>query len=251
MMSVTGQPDYMPGGEPMRAGVAVVDLFSGMYAAVSILAALRHAERTGEGQHLDVALLDCEIALLANQAANYLVTGVAPGRIGNAHPNIAPYQVFAVADGHIVVAVGNDTQFRAFVGVLGATALAADPDFATNSARVTNRERLTRTLAPLLAERTASDWLAAFAAANVPAGPISSIDQVFDDPHTRYRDITRPLVREDAGNARITTFPVRFSTGAKPDPTPPPKIGEHTHEVLGEIFELKELQQLTSSGVIA
>ena len=250
MMSVTGQPDGAPGGEPMRAGVAVVDLFSGMYAAVSILAALRHAERTGEGQQLDVALLDCEIALLANQASNYLVTGVAPGRIGNAHPNIAPYQVFAVADGHIVVAVGNDRQFKTLVTLLGLPMLCADPAFATNGARVQNRERLTAILDPMLAERTADDWLTALAAAGIPAGPINSIDQIFNDPHTLHRDVTRPLVRDDAGDARITTYPVRFSNTPGTEPTPPPKIGEHTKAVLGEMFAADELERLAASGVI-
>jgi crotonobetainyl-CoA:carnitine CoA-transferase CaiB-like acyl-CoA transferase len=251
MMSVTGQPDGKPGGEPMRAGVAVVDLFSGMYAATAMLAALRHAERTGEGQQLDVALLDCEIALLANQASNYLVTGVAPGRIGNAHPNIAPYQVFAVADGHIVVAVGNDGQFKAFVATLGAPALAADPDFATNGMRVTNRDRLTATLAPLLAERTAADWLTAFSFANVPAGPINTIKETFDDPHTVERDLTASLTRDDAGRASITRHPVKFSATPAELSLAPPKLGEHTKEVLSTMFIEKELDDLFAKKVVA
>ncbi len=250
LMSITGQPDGAPGAEPMKVGVAVADLFSGMYAATAILAALRHAERTGEGQHLDVALLDCQIAMLANQASNYLVSGTAPGRLGNAHPNIAPYQVFQTSDGHVVIAVGNDGQFAAFARAIGAPFLAEDDRYRANRGRIANRETLNAAIAPKLRERTTAEWLGLMEAATVPAGPINSIDEIFNDPQVAARALTGPMVRADAGGAKMVLHPVRYSkTPARGDAAPPP-LGAHTDEVLREFLSEEESAALKERRVI-
>lgn len=250
LMSVTGQPDGAPGAEPMKVGVAVADLFAGMYAATSILAALRHAERTGEGQHLDVALLDCQIAMLANQASNYLVSGAAPERLGNAHPNIAPYQVFATKDGHVVIAVGNDGQFAAFAKAIGAAALADDARFGTNRARIANREALTAAIAPMMRARTTAEWLAALEEATVPAGPINSIDAAFRDPQVEARAMTAAMPRPDAAGARMVVHPVKYSKTPALDRGAPPPLGAHTDDVLAEFAGAGELAALKARGVI-
>ncbi|MEK7265584.1 MAG: CaiB/BaiF CoA-transferase family protein [Pseudomonadota bacterium] len=250
LMSVTGQPDGAAGGEPMKVGVAVADLFAGMYAATSILAALRHAERTGEGQHLDVALLDCQLAMLANQASNFLVSGKAPGRLGNAHPNIAPYQVFATKDGYIVIAVGNDGQFASFATAIGASALAADERYKTNRARIENREALTASIAPKMRERTTSDWLNAMEAATVPAGPINSIDAAFSDPHVVTRSMTASMNRPDADGKRMVLHPVKYSKTPAIATGAPPVLGSHTEDVLAEFANAGELAALKKRGVV-
>ena len=250
LMSVTGQPDGAPGAEPMKVGVAVADLFAGMYAATSILAALRHAERTGEGQHLDVALLDCQIAMLANQASNFLVSGAAPGRLGNAHPNITPYQVFATADGYIVIAVGNDGQFASFARAIGAAPLAGDERYKTNRARIANRESLTAAIAPKMRERTAADWLEAMEIAAVPAGPINSIDAVFSDPHVGARSMTAAVSRPDAAGARMVVHPVKYSKTPARAGDAPPALGSHTDDVLADFAGAGEIAALKKRGVI-
>ncbi|MCB2097960.1 MAG: CoA transferase [Parvularculaceae bacterium] len=250
LMSITGQPDGEAGAEPMKVGVAVADLFSGMYAATGILAALRHAERTGEGQHVDVALLDCQVAMLANQATNFLVSGKAPGRLGNAHPNIAPYQVFRTGDGHIVIAVGNDSQFAAFADAVGAGALAGDERYRTNRARVANRESLVQTLSPKMLLRTTAEWLSVMEAATVPAGPINAIDAVFADEQVNARAMTATLDRSDATDERMVLHPVKYSqTPARAELSPPP-LGSHTDEVLAEFAEQNEIAALKERGVI-
>jgi len=250
LMSITGQPDGAPGAEPMKVGVAVADLFSGMYAANAILAALRHAERTGEGQHIDVSLLDCQIAMLANQATNYLVSGKAPGRLGNAHPNIAPYQVFNTSDSHIVIAVGNDSQFASFAKAIGAAHLVSDEQYKTNRSRVANRENLIAAIAPLMREKTTAEWLAAMEDATVPAGPINSIDAVFADAQVAARAITAPIERGDAGGARMVLHPVKYSkTPARAD-LPPPALGSHTGDILKEFADAKEIAALKERGVV-
>ncbi|MFZ5618120.1 MAG: CaiB/BaiF CoA transferase family protein [Pseudomonadota bacterium] len=250
LMSITGQPDGAPGAEPMKVGVAVADLFSGMYAASAILAALRHAERTGEGQHVDVALLDCQIAMLANQASNFLVSGKAPQRLGNAHPNIAPYQVFATRDGYVVIAVGNDGQFAAFAKTIGAAHLADDERFRTNRARVANRDLLIAAITPKMLERTTGEWLQLMEKATVPAGPINSIDAVFADPQVEARAMTAPIGREDADGARMVPHPVKYSkTPARSDGAPP-RLGSHTDEVLKSFVGADEFAALKARGVI-
>jgi formyl-CoA transferase len=251
LMSITGQPDGAPGAEPMKVGVAVADLFSGLYASSGILAALRHAERTGEGQHVDVALFDCQIAMLANQAMNFLVSGTPPRRLGNAHPNIAPYQVFATRDGYVVVAVGNDGQFAAFARVTGLAALAADDRFAANRARVANREALIAAIAPAMKTRTTAEWLTLLEAATVPAGPINAIDAVFADPQAAAREMTIPLERDDAAGARLVAHPVKYSKTPARSALPPPKLGSHTDQVLAEFLSEAEARALKEKGVIA
>lgn len=250
LMSVTGQPDGAPGAEPMKVGVAVADLFSGMYAATSILAALRHAERTGEGQHLDVALLDCQIAMLANQASNYLVSGKPPGRLGNAHPNIAPYQVFSTKDGYVVIAVGNDGQFAAFAKAIGAGELAGDERYRTNRARIANRTALIADIAPKMRDRTTAEWLDLMEAATVPAGPINTIDAVFDDPHVATRAMTAPMNRTDADGRRMVLHPVKYSKTPAIADGAPPALGSHTEEVLREVADKHEIVALKKRGVI-
>ena len=228
LMSITGQPD----GEPQRVGVAVTDLFSGLYAVIGILAALRERDRTGRGQHLDIALLDCATAVLANQAMNFFATGEAPGRTGNGHPNIVPYQVFPVADGDVIVATGNDGQYRRFCEVLKRPALSTDPAYATNRDRVTRRE----TLVPLLAEATREwrrdDLLAALRAVGVPAGPINSIAQVFDDEQVRTRGLhIRP---EGVDGVRS---PFRFSDSTLATIRTAPRLDQHGDEVRARGFD--------------
>ncbi len=250
LMSITGQPDGASGAEPMKVGVAVADLFSGMYASTAILAALRHAERTGQGQHVDVALFDCQIAMLANQASNYLVSGKAPGRLGNAHPNIAPYQVFVTADGHVVIAVGNDGQFESFARAIGLPALAEDARYKTNRDRVAARETLTDAIAPAMRARTTKDWLAAMEEAGVPAGPINRIDQVFAEPQAIARGMTAPVARDDAAGAAMVVHPVKYSATPAVADLPPPQLGSHTDEVLSAFAPAGEIAALRARGVV-
>jgi crotonobetainyl-CoA:carnitine CoA-transferase CaiB-like acyl-CoA transferase len=252
LMSVTGQADGAPGAEPLKVGVAVADLFTGMYATVAILAALRHAEATGQGQHLDLSLLDCQTAMLANQGANYLVSGVVPGRLGNAHPNIAPYQVFSTADGHVVLAVGNDGQFRTFCDVAGLTDVKTDPRFTTNALRVANRGELIGLLTPALLSRTTSQWIAALEAAHVPCGPINTIDKVFKDPQVIARGMQHDMTRPDGTILPLVGNPIKMSVTP---PTPrhaPPCLGADTGAKLGALAGLnpEALSALRAKGII-
>ncbi|HMA48289.1 MAG TPA: CaiB/BaiF CoA-transferase family protein [Magnetospirillaceae bacterium] len=218
LMSITGEPD----GEPMKVGVAVVDLFTGMYASSGILAALAHRDRTGEGQHIDLALLDVQAAMLANQGANYLATGKAPRRLGNGHPSICPYQAFEAGDGFLILAVGNDDQFARFCAVAGLPELAADPAFASNPARVANRERLVGLLSELFLSRPRDWWIDGLEAAGVPCGPINTLDEVFANPQL----LARGMVIEQDG-IRMVGNPLKFSATPLGPPTSPPKLGEH------------------------
>jgi crotonobetainyl-CoA:carnitine CoA-transferase CaiB-like acyl-CoA transferase len=218
----------------MKVGVAVVDLFTGMYAVAGILAALRHAERTGHGQHLDVSLLDCQLAMLANQAMNFFVSGKAPGRLGNAHPNIAPYQVFASADGFVVLAVGNDKQFEAFCQVAGKPALAANARFRTNEARVANRAALIAEITALMATRTSADWISVLEAAGVPCGPINTIDQAFADPHVQARGAAEAVIRSDGEAVTLVRNPLRLSETPPAPRFAPPLLGQDTEALLRE-----------------
>lgn len=224
LMSVTGEAD----GAPMKVGVAVSDLFTGMYAATAILAALRHAERSGEGQHLDAALLDCQIAALANQAQNYLVSGLPPQRLGNAHPNLTPYGPFETADDPLIVAVGNDGQFRALCVVLGMPSLSQDPRFADNPARLANRAALNQELSERFKTAGAGVWSESLDAVGVPAGPIRSIADALEDTHASARALIKDVRREDGAEMRLARYPVRLSAFPEPPATPPPKLGAHT-----------------------
>ena len=230
LMSITGQPDHAPGGEPMRVGVAVVDLFTGMYTAAAILAALVRRGVSGEGAHIDSALFDTSLAILANQASNALISGKDPPRQGNTHPNIVPYQPFACADQPLIIAVGNDRQFARLAAILGAPEWAADERFATNAARVANRADLIPLISERLAERPAADWFAELDAAGIPAGPINGISQALADPQAAYREMVQQMDR-----FRSVGSPLRLNGERADAHRPPPRLGEHTEEVLAEL----------------
>lgn len=256
LMSVTGPSreeiaDDESGGGPQKVGVAVADLFTGMYAATAILAALRHRDLTGEGQSIDMALLDTQVAMLANLGANYLVTGKAPQRMGNAHQNIVPYQVFEVADGHMILAVGNDGQFARFCEVAGRPELAADPRYSRNAGRVRERTKLVPILATLMKTRTRSDWLASLEAAKVPCGPINDLAEVFADPQVQARAMTVDLPHPASGQVRLVANPMKFSGTPVQYRRPPPLLGQHTLEVLKEFgLDDAEIDVLQRSRVI-
>lgn len=253
LMSITGEPEGTPGGVPQKVGVAATDLMTGMYAVSAILAALRHAERHGEGQHIDLALLDTQVAWLANQASNYLVGGVVPQRQGTAHPNIVPYQVMPTADGYFMLAVGNDGQFARFCEVLGDPELASDPRYTTNAARVANRDRLVPYLEQRLATRPSAHWLAELERATVPCAPVNRIDQVFDDPQVQARGMRIELPHPTAGHVPGVANPVHFSATPVQYTHAAPGLGEHTGAVLGELLGLDAaaLAALEASGVVA
>jgi formyl-CoA transferase len=239
-MSITGERDDLPGGGPQKAGVAVSDLMTGMYAAVAILAAVAQRERSGRGQYIDMALFDTMIAMLANMNMNYLTTGKAPGRAGNAHQNIVPYQVFAAADGHVVIAVGNDSQYARFCEIAGRPDLAADARFARNAERVRNRDVLVPLLEAIVRERPAAFWAEKLEAAGVPCGPINSIAQALADPQAIARGIRIDLPHSTAGTVPLVGMPIRMSGSGPAYLRPPPLLGEHTEEVLRELAGLDE-----------
>ncbi len=251
LMSVTGEPDGAPGGGPTKVGVAIADLLTGMYAATAVLAALAHRDRSGRGQRIDLALLDVQVAMLANQAETHLVTGRPPVRLGNAHPSIVPYQAFATKDGHIVLAVGNDAQFERLCEVAGRPEVARDERFARNAARVRNREDLVALLAPLLAARASRDWIASLEAAGVPCGPINDLAQVFDDPQVRHRGMRVEVPHPLCGTAPMVASPVRLS-GTPVRHAPAPTLGQHTREVLEGILGMDEaeVRALREKGVV-
>ena len=252
LMSITGEPDGAPGGVPQKVGVAVVDLMTGMYAVSGILAALRHAERTGEGQHIDLALLDTQVAWLANQAMNYLIGGEVPARMGTAHPNIVPYQVMPSADGYFMLAVGNDGQFARFCAVIGMPELAAHPDYAQNANRVRHRAVLVPLLQERLRTQPAAHWLAALEAATVPCSPVNSIDAVFDDPQVRARGLQVSVLHPTAGEVPTVANPVRFSQTPVAYERAAPMLGEHTEGVLATVLGLDAaaIAELRARGVI-
>jgi crotonobetainyl-CoA:carnitine CoA-transferase CaiB-like acyl-CoA transferase len=256
LMSVTGPSrteiaDDAPGGGPQKVGVAVADLFTGMYATVAILAALRHRERTGQGQAIDMALLDTQVAMLANLGAGYLASGQAPQRAGNAHQNVVPYQVFEVADGHLILAVGNDGQFARFCAIAGCSDLATDPRFARNADRVRNRAVLIPLLAARLKLRPRAAWLADLEAAKVPAGPINDLAEVFADPQVQQRGMTVELPHALAGTIRVVASPIKLVETPVQYRRPPPLLGADTDEVLTELgLDRDEIAALRRAGAI-
>jgi len=235
LMSVTGERDDLPGGGPQKVGVAVADLFTGMYATVAILAALRHRDRCGVGQVIDMALLDTQVAMLANLGANYLVTGRAPGRAGNAHQNIVPYQVFEVADGHVILAVGNDGQFERFCQVAGCPELCVDPRFQRNTGRVKHRDVLIPLLAEKMLSRSREAWLTRLDEAKVPCGPINDLQQVFADPQVQARNMTQVHDHPQNPGLRLVASPMKLSATPPQLRYPPPLLGQHTDAVLQEL----------------
>jgi crotonobetainyl-CoA:carnitine CoA-transferase CaiB-like acyl-CoA transferase len=252
LMSVTGRPEGEPGAGPLKVGVPVSDLFTGLYATVAILAALNHRDRSGEGQHIDCALLDSQVALLVNQAMNYLVGGEVPRRLGNAHPNVVPYRDFAASDDYVLVACGNDGQFRALCALLGRDDLAADPRFATNPLRVQNRAALVPPLEELLRTRTTAAWQELLEAAEVPHAPVWDYARLFSHPQALARGL-RVEVRDPAGRPLDLLGPPFHIRGATPpDPLAPPALGQHTEEVLARWLGLDSarVDELRRRGVV-
>jgi formyl-CoA transferase len=251
-MSVTGERDDRPGGGPQKAGIPIADLITGMYASVAVCAALAHRATSGKGQHLDLALLDSLVAVLANQGANYLATGTPPGRLGNDHPNIAPYQVLPTSDGSFIVACGNDNLFNKFCQVLGRPELAADARFAANGKRVANRAELTRIISEITAKQSMRHWLDALEAAGVPCGPINSLEQVFAEPQAVARGLRMEMPHPTAGKVSLVRSPMRFSETPVRHDAPPPTLGQHTDEVLRDLLKKNpsEISRLRSEGIV-
>jgi crotonobetainyl-CoA:carnitine CoA-transferase CaiB-like acyl-CoA transferase len=252
VMSITGERDDLPGGGPQRVGIPIADIMTGMYATIAICAALAHRETSGRGQHLDLALLDTQVGILANQGMNYLATGEVPRRLGNAHPNIVPYQPFRTKDGDVILACGNDNLFNKFCEVADCQELAKDPRFATNSKRVENREAITALLAEIFSKRTTKDWCDALEAAGVPNGPINDLKQVFEEPQVIARGVKIELEHAAAGRIPLIASPMRFSGTPLEYKRPPPTLGQHTSEVLREVLGLDDaaIARLRDDGII-
>ena len=252
MMSITGEPDGAPGGGPQRAGVPIADIITGMYASIAICAALAHRAETGKGQHLDLALLDSQIALLAYQNTNYFSTGTPPGRIGNLHPNIVPYQPFRSSDGEVIVACGNDNLFGKFCEAAGCPGLAQDPRFATNGKRVENRAEITRLIQEIFRKKTTAEWLGLLESAGVPNGPINDIAQVFAEPQVRARGVRIELDHAAAGKLPLVASPMRFSATPLEYRLAPPILGEHTDTVLRNLLGMSdaEIARLRAADVL-
>ncbi|GAB3435864.1 CoA transferase [Massilia solisilvae] len=252
LMSITGERDDLPGGGPQKLGVAFSDLMTGMYSSVAILAALENRHKSGEGQYIDMALLDVQVAAMANMNMNYLVSGVIPKRQGNAHANIVPYQVFRSSDGHLVLAVGNDRQFAKFCDIAGCPQLATDERFATNANRVRNREVLVPMLQEVLLTRTTAEWVAPLEAAGVPSGPINNIAQTFEHPQVKHRKMKVDLPHPQSGTVPSVANPIKFSGTPIAYRTAPPLLGQHTQDVLSTLGGMadEEIKALRDKGVI-
>jgi formyl-CoA transferase len=251
-MSITGEADHLPGGGPQKAGVAIVDLFTGMYASSAILAAVIHRDRSGEGQYIDMALLDTQVAMLANISSNYLCSGVSPHRWGNAHPNVVPYQTFQTSDSWIIVAVGNDSQFRNFVKAGNREALADDPRFATNPARIEHRAALIPLLVEMVKEKTKAQWITLLEAAGVPCGPINNLQEVFENEQVIARGIEMHVPHPTAGTMKLVASPMRLSKTPVEVRMPPPLLGQHTDEVLRDELGMSasQINELHQRGIV-
>ena len=247
MMSITGEAD----GPPIKTGVAVADLSTGLYATISILMALRHAEQTGQGQHIDWSLLDTQLAMLANQGSSYLVSGQSPSRMGNSHPTVVPYQVFDAADGPMVVAVGNDGQFKILCKVLGVPDLATDPRFVTNVDRMANRDALEAILQDLIGQRQGAELITALTDAGAPAGPVNSVKQALDDPFVEARQAVHHFTRQDGYQIPTIAYPAKLSRTPAAYDRAPPRLGEHTDEVLRDWLGMDDLALAALDGAIA
>ena len=252
LMSVTGERDDLPGGGPQKVGVALTDLMTGMYSTIAILAALTHRDRTGDGQYIDMALLDVQVAMLANVGANYLNSGKPPKRWGNAHANIVPYQTFACADGYIIVATGNDGQYQKFVEVGGRTDLASHERYATNPLRVQNRDELVPILADMVKTRPRDWWIEQLEAVGVPCGPINDLHEVFQNPQVQARGMLVEAPHPTAGHVKLVRNPMRLSASPAETHVAPPLLGQHTEEVLREVLGRSEadIAALRTQGVV-
>jgi formyl-CoA transferase len=250
-MSVTGERDNKPGGGPQRAGVPIVDIMTGMYSTIAVCAAIAHRAETGVGQFIDLALLDTQVAILANQGMNYLATGEVPGRLGNTHPNIVPYQSVKTKDGAIILACGNDNLFNKLCQEADAVHLPKDPRFATNGARVTNRDVLDEILEPIMMKRTTAEWVKALEKAGVPCGPINNLKEVFEDPQVQARGMKIELPHKTAGKVPLIRGPMRFSETPVEHKIGPPTLGQHTDEVLSSLGKsAEEIAKLKADGIV-
>jgi formyl-CoA transferase len=246
LMSITGLPDEEPGGGAMRVGVAVADLFTGLYTTVAILAALHRRSATGEGAHIDIALFDTQLAMLANQASNALISGVDPPRQGNTHPNIVPYQPFAAADQPIIIAVGNDRQFARLAEICGAPEWITDPRFASNAARVANRAEIVAAVADVIATKPSAEWLQQLERAGIPAGPINRVTQALHDVQAQHRGVVRTIA-----GMQLVGSPIHIDRERVDADLPPPALGEHTQAVLGELgIDDEEIARLRGAGIV-
>lgn len=252
LMSLTGRPEGEDGAGPVKVGVALTDILTGLYSTSAILAALAHRDQGGVGQHIDMALLDVQVACLANQAMNYLTTGVSPRRLGNAHPNIVPYQDFPTADGDFILTVGNDNQFRKFAEVAGQPQWASDPRFASNTKRVAHRAELIPLIRQVTVFKTTAEWVAALEGAGVPCGPINDVAQVFADPQVKFRGLQVELPHSLGGTVPQVASPIRLSATPVEYRHAPPLLGEHTLEVLAGVLGLSddEVLALCEAGVL-
>jgi formyl-CoA transferase len=252
LMSITGERDELPGGGPQKVGIAVTDVMAGMYASVAVTAALLHRERSGEGQYIDIALLDTIVAFGANQISNYFASGAVPRRWGNAHPNLLPYEVFPTADGHLILGAGNDSQWASFCSAAGRHDLASDPRFRTMPDRIRNREALIPIIQGIMKTRANHDWIERLEAANVPCGPINSYKEVFEDPQVRHRGLKVEMPHPLAGSIAGVASPMRLSETPVTYDAPPPLLGQHTREVLASVLGLSggELDRLAARKII-
>ena len=252
LMSITGERDDLPGGGPQRVGVPIIDLTTGMYATIAICAAIANRAVSGKGQWIDVALLDSCVAFLANQAMNYFATGESPRPLGNAHPNIVPYQTFKTADGALILACGNDNLFNKFCDVAGCAHLAKDPRFSTNGERVNNRDEITRLLNEIFLKRPTREWVKLLDEAGVANGPINTIEKVFEEPQVQSRGLKIELPHAVAGKVPLVASPMKFSGTPIKHEVPPPALGQHTDEILGGVLKKNEAEiaRLKAAGIV-
>ena len=248
VMSLTGEPN----GSPQKVGVPVADLFAGLYGCIGILAAVNHRNSTGQGQQIDIGMLDTHVAWLANQGMNYLATGENPPRLGNQHPNIAPYQEFPTKDGYIILAVGNDPTFERFCKAFGQEALLADPRFATNPIRVQNRQLVTDTLTPVMKSKTTAEWIDALEALKIGCGPINTLEQVFADPHVQAREMVVEMAHGSGETVKVIANPVKLSATPPSYRSAPPVLGEHTQDVLTSVLKMSatDIATLKEKGIV-